>query len=73
MSPIHVEKLGGESRIRQESGAYLIENWGENLYLQLTESLWDCTNEDLKRFNEFLAPARFPDAPDPVYLDKWEV
>lgn len=70
LSPAHVEALGGEDRIRRESGAHLIENWGDNLYLQLTESLWDCTNEDLVRLNRFLVPALFPNAPDPVYLDR---
>jgi hypothetical protein len=70
LSPIHIEALGGEDRIRKESGAYLIERWGNNLYIQLTKSLWDCTNEDLIRLNSFFTPARFPDAPEPVYLDR---
>lgn len=70
LSPKHVEALGGEARIRHESGAYLVERWGQNLYLQLTQSLWGCTSEDLKRLNDFLVPARFPDAPDPIYLDR---
>ncbi|MEN6370691.1 MAG: hypothetical protein ABFD64_01630 [Armatimonadota bacterium] len=70
LSPSHIEALGGEEKIRQESKAYLVERWGDNLYLQLTKSLWKCTNDDLRQFNRYLAPARFPDAPEPVYLDR---
>jgi hypothetical protein len=67
LSPDHVAKLGGEDRIRQESGCYLVERWGENLYLQLTESLWDVSKEDLATLNRYFEPIRFPGSPEPVY------
>jgi|GEM_PF-6316514 len=69
LSAKHIECLGGVDRIVRMSEAYLVERWGENLYVQLTKSLWECTNDDLLRFNCFLEPVRFPDAPIPVYLD----
>ncbi len=68
LSPAHIAGLGGEERIRKESGCFLVERWGENLYIQLTESLWDVSKEQLQALNRYMEPIRFPDAPEPVYL-----
>ncbi|MDO8585997.1 MAG: hypothetical protein Q7T82_03060 [Armatimonadota bacterium] len=68
LSSNHAEKLGGEDRIRKESGCRLVERWGSNLYLQLTESLWDASKDELARLNHYFEPIRFPDAPEAVYL-----
>jgi len=68
LSQAHVAGLGGEERIRAECGCFLVERWGENLYLQLTESPWDVTKEQLTALNDYFQPIRFPGAPDPVYF-----
>jgi hypothetical protein len=69
LSRQHIERLGGEERIRQEAECYQIEWWGENLLLQLTPSPCDVSPEQFSRLNNFLSPIRLPDAPTPIYKD----
>ena len=68
LSSVHIDALGGEERIRRESMCYLVERWGANLYLQLTDSLCNVSCEKLIRLNEYLKAIRFADAPESVYL-----
>lgn len=68
LSARHITELGGLERVREESGCYKVELWGNDLYLQLTESLWDVSTEDLTRLNEYFEPIRFPRSPKPIFL-----
>ncbi len=68
LSTEHISGLGGEERIRNECDCFLVERWGSNLYLQLTESPSSCSKADLVKLNRYFEPIRFPNAPEPIYL-----
>ncbi|MHB0998557.1 MAG: hypothetical protein ACYC27_04865 [Armatimonadota bacterium] len=67
LSPAHVAALGGEEQIRKDCPCYLVERWGENLYIQLTESPLTVSKTELLCLNEYFQPVRFPDAPEAKY------
>jgi len=56
LSLAHVDKLNGVETIGKESGCYLVERWGQNLYLQLTECPWKVDNEQFIKFTEYIKP-----------------
>ncbi|HEV2474606.1 MAG TPA: hypothetical protein VGS41_18160 [Chthonomonadales bacterium] len=68
LSAGHVAALGGADDSRATCGCYRVENWASNLYLQLTESPWEYSNDQLVQLNRCLGPIRPSGAPDPVYL-----
>lgn len=67
LSPCHVEALGEIDDIRRLSGCYAVEQWGDNLMLQLTASPWEVTREALLSLNSYLEKLRVPGSPSPSY------
>lgn len=67
LSPGHVAALGGTAQVRNGCGCCLVEEWGDNLYLQLTASPWDLQVEQVMSLGEFLEPIRAAKNIEPLY------
>lgn len=55
-----IEKLGGIARIKKQ-GFYKVEDWNEDVYIQVTKNVDDYSMSDAKRIREFLLPILPPD------------
>ncbi len=65
LSQKHLEKLGGFESIK-EQGFYKVEKWNDDVYIQLSENIFDYTISDATKIREFLLPI-FPPKKDKQY------
>lgn len=72
LSRVHIERLGGIDRVLKEAPCHLVEDLsggrGELVYLQLTPSVVDFSDEELRALRDFLAPVLPPGRPNYRYL-----
>jgi hypothetical protein len=71
LSRVHIERVGGIDRVLKEAPCYLVEDLsggrGELVYLQLTPSVVDFSDEELRALRDFLAPVLPPGRPNYHY------